>query len=375
MLEKMRSGLDRDLPALREATKVDWRERAPLFNLTEADQTFETLAFDLWTNHTEFRSVLMESALGSIAAQLLGEETSIRVLKDAFFESSPATKGCGWHVDDPFFWPANPESGGLNVWVAMSQYNAAEGGGLLVAPGTHRHSPASAGLTHLQATISPHSLPLRPGPHDWPSEAREVIKPNTCDLETLSPELWEKFEAVRKTWDMQPGDALICDRWLFHRSFRSVDGDGSGPATPKMRYTVRLISSDARSNGQPNQFVTCCLIPSLNSDLSSLLFSWNLRLDACQCCQGGALSFSPIPSDLAHFNSQGAQTHQAAETNWLWGGRGLALGDRIGQGKSCNTRLQGKQWQRTRNMMEKENAVKLKTPPAIPTSSTKGCLS
>mmetsp|Transcript_5109 Transcript_5109/g.7540 ORF Transcript_5109/g.7540 Transcript_5109/m.7540 type:complete len:273 (+) Transcript_5109:1037-1855(+) len=131
---------------------------------------------------------------------------SIRLIKDAFLVYQDQGKGCGWHVDDKFFWPCEDSplskhktDAGVNVWITLSPLKASEGGGLAIAPTSH----------------SIH----------WREDARAVIAvppqggvPQTCAMEQLSPEYHEKFERMKRTFDMEPGDAIIHDRYVFHRT-------------------------------------------------------------------------------------------------------------------------------------------------------------
>ena len=93
-----------------------------------------------------------------------------RVFKDAFLSFSPGLSGCGFHVDDPYFWPSplrNLGHQGINIWIALSEYKKEYGGGLAVV----RNSEKS----------------------NYFYRARKLIRrknnniPNTCKLSTLDP--------------------------------------------------------------------------------------------------------------------------------------------------------------------------------------------
>lgn len=57
---------------------------------------YSKLAFQQWREHPEFASLVFESSLPSISAQLLGETKSIRLMKDALFAQSSESRGCGY---------------------------------------------------------------------------------------------------------------------------------------------------------------------------------------------------------------------------------------------------------------------------------------
>lgn len=89
------------------------------------------------------------------------------------------------------------------------------------------------------------TLRLAPGSHrePWALPCREAIvnAPNaTCSMEKVHPECNSMLDNVAVSFDVQAGDMLLWDRWLFHRSevMRSDD--------PKARYSVRFIPQGAR---------------------------------------------------------------------------------------------------------------------------------
>jgi ectoine hydroxylase-related dioxygenase (phytanoyl-CoA dioxygenase family) len=130
--------------------------------------------------------------------QLMRGVKEIRVLKDAILAFQPKSKGCGWHVDDASFWPCpleTPGHEGVNVWIALSDYKKSHGGGLAIAPTSHRADWMKAARDVIRT-------PLKPGQHA-----------NTCGLEMASPEYHNKCEQLRTTLDMAPGDAIIHSRW------------------------------------------------------------------------------------------------------------------------------------------------------------------
>ena len=184
---------------------------------------YAKLSIQEWQNIPGLARAAFESSMGSITADLLNETKSIRILKDAIFGQASAGLGCGYHVDDKGFWPANDDSTGINFWIALSDYNAETGGGIRVAPGSHVA--------------------------DWAAECRAAITggfAKTCRMAELSPDCDAKLNQMSVVYDMKPGDAILWDRWIFHRQepFQTVV-DGSY----KLRYTIRYIPSNARAEG------------------------------------------------------------------------------------------------------------------------------
>ncbi len=164
----------------------------------------------------------------------------VRVLKDAFLSVLPGLDGCGWHVDDESFWPTKLEnrgSEGVNVWIALSEYKKSRGGGLAIAPTSQAQK--------------------------WTKKARNLLRSTgrTCSLQELSPELHSSCEALaERTMDMQPGDAIVHSRWLFHRSDPfSEEGvryhNSSRNKEPLMRYSIRYMPEQSRLSSRFDQVI------------------------------------------------------------------------------------------------------------------------
>jgi hypothetical protein len=194
---------------------------------------FGVLATRLWQFDERFARVAFESNLPSLAAQLINTDDNakddpIRILQDGFFGLKGNNTGCNFHTDDRFFWPATDESTGVNFWIALSPYRVSEGGGIRVV----RQSGISKELA---------------------DECRGVIRQNgfatTCQIESLAPELHQKLHEASTTFDMEPGDVLIWDRWTFHRSEPFVVASAS--EEEKLRYTIRYVPASAKADDSP----------------------------------------------------------------------------------------------------------------------------
>jgi hypothetical protein len=197
---------------------------------TLSASAFGVVATRLWQFDERFARVAFESNLPSIAAQLINTDENandpIRILQDGFFGFKGNNTGCGFHVDDRYFWPATDDSTGVNFWVALSPYRVSEGGGIRVVR---------------QNGIS----------KEFAQECREVIREKgvatTCLIETLAPELHQRLQAASTTFDMEPGDVLIWDRWTFHRSEPFI----VATEEQKLRYTIRYVPASAKADASP----------------------------------------------------------------------------------------------------------------------------
>eukprot|EP00596_Hydrurales_sp_CCMP1899_P002344 CAMPEP_0119040354 /NCGR_PEP_ID=MMETSP1177-20130426/10246_1 /TAXON_ID=2985 /ORGANISM="Ochromonas sp, Strain CCMP1899" /LENGTH=279 /DNA_ID=CAMNT_0007005317 /DNA_START=194 /DNA_END=1033 /DNA_ORIENTATION=+ len=193
---------------------------------------YKNIEFQTWSTNDALKDVALSSKVPKAAAQLIGltsKATPIRLLKDAVLCFTKGNIGCGWHVDDKFFWPCEDEVTGVNVWIALSPMTAKQGGGLAVTPGSHK-------VNFAQRAIDT----IRQGNYQ------------TCQMETLAPDIHDKLEAMKVVYDMEPGDAIIHDRYLFHRS-DSFHEDVDENLTLN-RYSIRYMPEEALStdhSGQP----------------------------------------------------------------------------------------------------------------------------
>jgi hypothetical protein len=216
--------------------------------------SFAKLVFQVWREEEHFAQVAFESSFPTIAAELLfgfnsnnekeehvhenessssssetteSSSSSIRILKDGFFGfKGKNNTGCGFHVDDKGFWPAADDSTGVNFWLALSPMRMSEGGGIRVV----NQSISEPFAEECMAVIR---------------DIREGGYASTCNMEELSPDCHERMQAASTTFDMEPGDVLIWDRWTFHRSepFRIVTEEH------KLRYTIRYVPGSAKAEG------------------------------------------------------------------------------------------------------------------------------
>jgi hypothetical protein len=243
--------------ALRKAIQSAPSPSGTIFDLFSR-RSFETIRFDLWrTDPTVATYALL--GLPAIAASVFynnddsagagkkkngpngaagaeGDDHDaphLRLLRDAYFSYVPGGRGCGWHVDDEAFWPTLNDTSGVTIWIALDDITE-HGGGLLVANRTKFVNDEPDFLPHCRAQ----------------SRAR------TCDMETLAPECHEKLEqtAIRSWGNLKAGDAIIWDRWVFHRTVpttntNDADDGASSSSLPLRRYSIRFIPDNAKAFG------------------------------------------------------------------------------------------------------------------------------
>lgn len=136
-------------------------------------------------------------------------------MRDAYFSYASGGAGCGWHVDDEGFWPAENDTTGVTVWIALDDMDVATGGGLAVANQTHRPEGTAA---------------------SWVQECRAAIRGSgTCNMERAHPECQKRLEEQKFQWDMKAADAIFLDRRAFHRTVSAAPNE-------KERYTIGFVT-------------------------------------------------------------------------------------------------------------------------------------
>lgn len=213
---------------------------------------YKTVMFDLWRTSSDIASLSLQ-ALPRVATQLMTttkttssisdddhdhDETaaftttrpntaSIRLLRDAFFAYQPPGEACGWHIDDAGFWPAVEDTTGPTFWIALDPLLVEEGGGLAVLNRTLFHETEPLDVTE--------------------DKCRKAIAGATCSMPEKSPQCHAKMEATKLQIDMRPGDAIVWDRFTFHRG---VGGTDLMPEKAvKQRYSVRYMPKESRAFG------------------------------------------------------------------------------------------------------------------------------
>ena len=199
--------------------------------------SYGNLKFQTWRTNAALEEAAFDSAAPDICASLMKlnpNRQSLRLVKDAVLGYQAGDKGCEWHVDDKVFWPCEDgnigkPNAGINVWITLSSISKKNGGGLALARGSHVKK-------------------------SWTQKAREVIASRgpmtTCLLQSLDLKSWERMEGLKETHDLQPGDAIFHNRYLFHKGDPfSEKSDGNGGREErkgmKHRISLRYMPADA----------------------------------------------------------------------------------------------------------------------------------
>ncbi|KAL3894100.1 MAG: hypothetical protein SGARI_007846 [Bacillariaceae sp.] len=125
------------------------------------------------------------------------------------------------------FFPVQQDTVGPTFWIALDALKVEEGGGLAVLNRTLFHETEPMDVTE--------------------DVCRQAIAGATCDMPEKSPECHAKMEACKMEMDMQPGDAIVWDRYTFHRGVGGTDKLAEDAV--KQRYSVRFIPEGSKAMG------------------------------------------------------------------------------------------------------------------------------
>jgi phytanoyl-CoA hydroxylase len=112
------------------------REEQPSYYSSVFTQTLQ-----LWMDHPGMAELMVDPALGKMAAELAGVQ-GIRIWHDQALIKEPWANPTGWHLDNPY-WSFDdthsPHGGTLSLWVALDDATL-DNGCLFFIPGSHRET-------------------------------------------------------------------------------------------------------------------------------------------------------------------------------------------------------------------------------------------
>ena len=210
-----------------------------------------------------FRKIALRSKLPQICAELMQLDPntqSLRLLRDVYLaKDCTQDDTCSWHVDDTSFWPesfissASEESGkdqyGINVWIALDDYDPSHGGSMVLSRGSHKASWREEAYRSIGQDRTT----------DGGKELDEFIEymttaraKGTCALDISNPTVYAKAERAKVAFKLKKGDCILATRLLFHRTERVTEKGVKAYAKQGKdqlhRYSLRYVPGTARLN-------------------------------------------------------------------------------------------------------------------------------
>jgi hypothetical protein len=198
---------------------------------------------------TPFLKVALMSDIPHMAAELLqlDKNETLRVMRDIFLAKDEEQFICGWHVDDTGFWPATAEAPGINAWIALDDMPVEQGGGFALAVGSHA---APWREEAYNVTGSTHTFP-KDGFRSASDMLENRMGNGTCNIKTSANHLYRRMEETRRVYDIQRGDIIFTERWLFHRTVpydrEAINSRIARDGDPLLsrRYSIRYGPGDS----------------------------------------------------------------------------------------------------------------------------------
>ncbi len=174
-----------------------------------------------WTRIPEFKTVIRESAVASVAAQLMSS-SSVQMFHDHVLVKEPGTsKPTPWHQDSPYYFVDGEQT--VSFWAPVDPVDQAT---LRCVAGSHMWEKPV--------------LPTR-----WLSEEKFY-----ADMDAYMPvpdpdREPDKFTVLE--WPMEPGDAVAFNYKTLHGA------RGNHTDTRRRAFSLRLVGDDARYVNRPGR--------------------------------------------------------------------------------------------------------------------------
>lgn len=113
------------------------------------------------------------------------------------------------------FWPATPNSQGVNAWVALDDMELTEEtGGFALAVASHTAPWRTAAYYWTGASTN---FP-KGGYRDVADMFQRRTGHGTCNLKTSAPHIHQRMEETARIYPVRKGDVVFHTRWLFHKT-------------------------------------------------------------------------------------------------------------------------------------------------------------
>lgn len=203
------------------------------------------------TSLSSFAHLALHSFISSYAASFLhlnnnnnNNEATLRVIRDIFLAKDSNDKyTCGWHVDDMGFWPATPNSPGINAWIAFDDMPLNDSSGFALAVQSH-----NAIWKHYayNATGASMIFPTDTGGyHNVSDMFQQRTGGGTCNIQHIAPNIHQRMEDTKRIYNIKRGDVIFHTRWLFHKTIPYPNHNDNNMNHVYRRYSIRYGSGSS----------------------------------------------------------------------------------------------------------------------------------
>jgi ectoine hydroxylase-related dioxygenase (phytanoyl-CoA dioxygenase family) len=172
-----------------------------------------------WQRNPAYRSVMMESALPRVSAQLMHSDT-VRLYHDHLLVKEPGTRqGTPWHQDQPYYNVSGRQN--VSFWIPVD-------------PVSLESSLRFVASSHAGTWYMPRSF--RDNQAKWFADGTLAELPDIDGEPDTHRQL---------AWALQPGDAVAFHMLTLHAS------GGVGPTQRRRVFSARYLGDDARHAVRP----------------------------------------------------------------------------------------------------------------------------
>ena len=137
LVVQWRAAVDGAVEARNRAADLERKRRLAAGGTKGEDVSYYSTVFtqrlQLWTDDAKMRQLMLDPAIGKMAAELAGVD-GIRIWHDQALIKEPWASPTGFHLDNPYWSYSNRAA--LSLWVALDDATQ-QNGALIFCPGTH----------------------------------------------------------------------------------------------------------------------------------------------------------------------------------------------------------------------------------------------
>lgn len=196
---------------------------------------FSKLKYDIGNDDATILAAMGDATFGTAMTKLAGQPVFFTQGLGFELEKNKST-GFPWHVGTQSFGFQRREDAGYTIWTPLCTIDAdGQRGGMKYVP----KNLLSGEFVYQHINLLPGYMKARiDAGEELTYDDFSVLK-NTL---VNSPQMTELLDHVAVEDSFEPGDALIFDKYVLHRSVRL----GEGPIPSRLAYALRFSSVDAR---------------------------------------------------------------------------------------------------------------------------------
>jgi len=205
------------------------------FDTFHGNKSFNRLAYDVGNDSNELKEIVLSDPVKGVAKSIVGRD--LILAQGLSFELKNNQSGFPWHVGLVSFNYIYPESFGCTIWIPLDEINVdGQQGGMRYVPrdiisGRYLYQRWWALTSQVDCLEEIKA-------HEKEYNALKFPHPNSVEAKL--------YDRISIEDDFKVGDALLFDKWVFHRSCPLLPG----PMESRLAFAIRFV--DAKARYSPN---------------------------------------------------------------------------------------------------------------------------